>query len=177
MLLTLRAAYITEVEQSLTYIRRTPKLSVEEKRRFFRTANRNLGSSALCLSGGASFGYYHVGLVKAFLEANLIPRVIAGTSAGGLIAALIGTRTDEELRQLLIPRLADNLTSTDNEPFRVWFKRFRQTGARFDSLSWARKVRRAVLLLAAAAHRCARRAGSLKARRRSGKRTRAPAAF
>ncbi|EJD53793.1 patatin-domain-containing protein [Auricularia subglabra TFB-10046 SS5] len=133
-------SYISEVEVSLAYIRRTPKLTIEEKRRFFRTANRNLGSSALCLSGGASFGYYHIGLVKAFLDANLIPRVIAGTSAGGLIAALIGTRTDEELRQLLVPRLADNLTSTDNEPFRVWFKRFRATGARFDSITWARKA-------------------------------------
>ncbi|KZW04014.1 patatin-domain-containing protein [Exidia glandulosa HHB12029] len=133
-------SYISEVEQSLVYVRRTPKLSIEEKRRFFRVANRNLGSSALCLSGGASFGYYHIGLVKAFLDANLIPRVIAGTSAGGLIAALIGTRTDEELRQLLVPRLADNLSSTDGEPFRVWFKRFRQTGARFDSVAWARKA-------------------------------------
>ena len=82
----------------------------------------------------------HIGLVKAFLDANLLPRVIAGTSAGGLIAALVGTRTDDELRELLVPRLADRLTSTDNEPFLVWFNRFRKTGARFDSVTWAKKA-------------------------------------
>ena len=38
-----------------------------------------------------------------------MPRVIAGTSAGGLIAALVCTRSDEELRLLLNPKLADNM--------------------------------------------------------------------
>ena len=50
-------AYITEVEAALVYIRSTPVLSSEEKRRFFKSANMNLGISALCLSGGATFGY------------------------------------------------------------------------------------------------------------------------
>jgi len=56
-ILTFHSAYIKEVEEALDYIRRSDQLSLEEKRRFFRTTNRNLGASALCLSGGASFGY------------------------------------------------------------------------------------------------------------------------
>ena len=32
-------------------------LSIDEKKRFFKSANTNLGITALCLSGGASFGY------------------------------------------------------------------------------------------------------------------------
>ena len=48
--------YIAEVEKALIYIRETPVLSVEEKRRFFKSANLNLGVTALCLSGGAGFG-------------------------------------------------------------------------------------------------------------------------
>jgi predicted acylesterase/phospholipase RssA len=76
--------------------------------------------------------------VKAFLDAGLLPRVITGTSAGGLIAALVCTRTDEELRALLIPELATKLTACE-EPFRVWSKRVWATGARFDSIQWARK--------------------------------------
>ncbi|KAG8966091.1 hypothetical protein FRC03_012503 [Tulasnella sp. 419] len=131
-------SYVSEVEAALVYIRRTDKLSIEEKRKFFRSANTNLGSSALCLSGGASFGYYHFGVVRAFLDAGLLPRVIAGTSAGGLIAALICTRTDAELRQLLVPELADKITACE-EPIRVWMKRFLKTGARFDTAQWARK--------------------------------------
>ncbi|KAI0774283.1 acyl transferase/acyl hydrolase/lysophospholipase [Fomes fomentarius] len=132
-------SYITEVEKALEYIRDTPSISNEEKKRFFKSANTNLGTSALCLSGGASFGYYHFGVVKAFLDQDLLPRVISGTSAGGLVAALICTRTDAELKELLVPELANRITACE-EPFQVWFKRFWTTGARFDSETWARKA-------------------------------------
>ncbi|KAF8974528.1 acyl transferase/acyl hydrolase/lysophospholipase [Flammula alnicola] len=131
-------SYFDELEKSLEFIRETPELSVDEKKRFFKSANTNLGISALCLSGGASFGYYHCGVVKAFLDAGLLPRVITGTSAGGLIAALTCTRTDEELKVLLVPRLANRITACE-EPLSVWIKRFWKTGARFDSVTWARK--------------------------------------
>ena len=50
-------AYITEVERCLVYIRESEVLSIEEKRRFFKSANKHMGISALCLSGGAGFGY------------------------------------------------------------------------------------------------------------------------
>lgn len=132
-------SYLNEVTAALAYIRDTPQLSPEEKRRFFRSANKNLGASALCLSGGASFGYYHFGVVRALLDAGLLPRVVAGTSAGGLVAALVCTRTDEELKELLVPRLAEKISACE-EPFRIWWRRFRVTGARFDTPQWARKV-------------------------------------
>lgn len=77
-------------------------------------------------------------MIRAFLDANLLPRVIAGTSAGGLIAALVCTRTDSELRELLVPELANRLTACE-EPFSAWIKRVWKTGARFDSILWARK--------------------------------------
>ncbi|KAH7887712.1 acyl transferase/acyl hydrolase/lysophospholipase [Phlebopus sp. FC_14] len=131
-------SYYNEQEKALQFICETPDLSIEEKKRFFKSASTNLGTSALCLSGGASFGYYHFGVVKAFLEAGLLPRVIAGTSAGGLIAALVCTRTDVELKELLVPELAHKLTACE-EPLNVWIKRFWRTGARFDSVAWARK--------------------------------------
>ncbi|KAF9567310.1 patatin-domain-containing protein [Agrocybe pediades] len=131
-------SYFDELESALTFIRETEELTVDEKKRFFRSTNTNLGISALCLSGGASFGYYHCGVVKAFLDSGLLPRVITGTSAGGLIAALTCTRTDDELKALLAPELANRITACE-EPFTVWFKRFWKTGARFDSVTWARK--------------------------------------
>ncbi|TFK23281.1 patatin-like phospholipase domain-containing protein [Coprinopsis marcescibilis] len=132
-------AYFDELEKSIQFIRGSSELSVEEKRRFFKSANTNLGTSALCLSGGASFGYYHFGVVKAFLDAGLLPRVITGTSAGGLIAAFACCYTDEELKALMIPELADRITACE-ESITVWIQRFLKTGARFDSVSWAEKV-------------------------------------
>ncbi|KAF8914659.1 acyl transferase/acyl hydrolase/lysophospholipase [Mucidula mucida] len=131
-------SYLDEQEKALEYIRETPDLSVEEKKKFFKSANTNLGISALCLSGGAALGYYHYGVVRAFLDAGVLPRVITGTSAGGLIAALTACYTEEELKEILIPELAERLTACD-EPFSVWGKRLWETGARFDSVTWARK--------------------------------------
>ena len=81
----------------------------------------------------------HFGVVKAFLDADLLPRVISGTSAGGLVAALVCTRTDAELKQLLVPELANRITACE-DPFNIWFYRFWKTGARFDSVKWAKKA-------------------------------------
>ncbi|KAF9009035.1 acyl transferase/acyl hydrolase/lysophospholipase [Cyathus striatus] len=131
-------SYFDELEKSLEFIRETPELSIDEKKRFFKSANTNLGVSALCLSGGASFGYYHCGVLRAFLDAGLLPRVITGTSAGGLIAALACTRTEDELKILLVPELAHRITACE-EPPSVWIPRVWRSGARFDSLIWARK--------------------------------------
>jgi hypothetical protein len=50
-------AYHTELQSALQFVRESLELSIEEKRRFFKNASTNLGTSALCLSGGASFGY------------------------------------------------------------------------------------------------------------------------
>jgi len=67
-------------------------------------------------------------VVKAFLDANLLPHVVSGTSAGGLIAAFVCCYTEDELKTLLVPKLADRITACE-DPFSVWFKRFWTTGA------------------------------------------------
>lgn len=56
-MLTLFIAYVTEQEKALQFIRECPELTNEEKKRFFKNINTNLGTTALCLSGGATFGY------------------------------------------------------------------------------------------------------------------------
>ncbi|CAG8495350.1 5613_t:CDS:2 [Ambispora leptoticha] len=131
--------YIDEVTESLDFVRKSKALPLDEKRHLFKNAYKNYGRTALCLSGGAGFGYYHLGVVKALFDADLLPSVITGTSAGGLIAALVCVRTDEELAQILNPDLCCRMTAcSDSIP--VWFKRFLETGARFDARDWARKV-------------------------------------
>lgn len=133
-------AHVHEVAACLDFVRTSTDVSLEEKRAFYRDINRNYGSSALCLSGGASFAYNSWGVVRAFLDADLLPRVITGTSAGGLVAALVCTHTNDELKQLIRPELADKITACE-EPFTTWGKRWWETGARFDAILWARKVR------------------------------------
>lgn len=60
----------------------------------------NYGTSALMLSGGATWGLYHMGVCKALHEQGLIPSVVCGSSMGAIIAAGICTRTPTELDAL-----------------------------------------------------------------------------
>ncbi|KAK4047625.1 hypothetical protein OIV83_005283 [Microbotryomycetes sp. JL201] len=133
--------YVEEVARCISFVRQAPAstISLEEKQEFFRSAAKNLGASALCLSGGACFGWYHLGVCRAMLDEGLLPRVITGTSAGALVAAFICCRTDSELRQLLKPELADRITACEESTFN-WLRRFWRTGARFDTVDWARKA-------------------------------------
>lgn len=66
----------------------------------FRRAAHIFGRSALLLSGGASLGFFHLGVVKALSEQDLLPNVLSGASMGALIACGTGVRTDEELKVL-----------------------------------------------------------------------------
>ncbi|KAK4157907.1 hypothetical protein C8A00DRAFT_29135 [Chaetomidium leptoderma] len=130
--------FTDEVERSIKFLVETKQLSTEEKRVMFKGICANHGRTALCLSGGATFAYYHFGVVKALLEEDYLPDIITGTSGGALVAALVATRTNDELKQLLVPSLAHRITAC-REPITVWFRRWWATGARFDSVDWARQ--------------------------------------
>lgn len=126
------------VEKSLKFILETHQMQSDEKRELFKSLHANYGRTALCLSGGATFAYYHLGVVKALLEEDLLPDVITGTSGGALVAGLVATRTNEELKQLLVPALAHRITAC-SDPFLTWVRRWYSTGARFNSVDWAQK--------------------------------------
>lgn len=132
--------YNTEVVKCLKVIVETKCINFREKRIFFKIINKNFGRSCLVLSGGASFCYNHFGVLKALLENDLMPKIISGTSGGGMIAALVATRTNEELLSLINKKLASRITAFGDEPTATWIKRWWNTGARFDSIKWARKA-------------------------------------
>ena len=130
--------YVDEISASLRFLFSTRQLTTEQKRELSRHLSNNFGRTALCLSGGATFAYYHIGIAKAMLDANLLPDLITGTSGGALVAALLATRTDDELRKLLVPALAYRITAC-HDPWTTWVRRWWQTGARFDSVEWAKR--------------------------------------
>ncbi|CAK9435448.1 uncharacterized protein LODBEIA_P01750 [Lodderomyces beijingensis] len=130
--------YYKEVVLCIDTIIDSKELNIEVKYKFFKTVSQNLGKSALCLSGGACFAYTHFGIAKALLDQDLLPNIISGTSGGGLIASLLCTRTDEELKKLLVPQLARKITACE-DPWYIWIPRLLRTGARFDAIAWARK--------------------------------------
>jgi len=79
-------------------------ISLPEKLEFFRRASHCFGRTALMLSGGGALGPFHIGVIKALLEQGLLPNVISGSSAGSLMAATVGTRTEDELKSVFDPR-------------------------------------------------------------------------
>ncbi|KAL9585020.1 MAG: hypothetical protein Q9212_001772 [Teloschistes hypoglaucus] len=133
----LAQSFIDELYASLHFLLRNSILDEAEKYSLARHLNTNVGRMALCLSGGATFAYYHFGVVKALVDHSLLPDVITGTSGGALVAALVSTRTDSELKSLLVPALAHKIKACQ-DGFMTWSPRWWQTGARFDSLEWAR---------------------------------------
>lgn len=46
---------------------------------FLRAARRSLGRTALCLSGGGSMAMYHLGVVRALIEAGVFRYIKART--------------------------------------------------------------------------------------------------
>ena len=97
--------YIDEIDDSLRFLAEleTDDIGVQEKLDFFYRANVCYGRSALMLSGGGVLGFYHLGVVKSLLDEGLLPRVISGSSAGALVAGVVGTHTDEELQHFYDP--------------------------------------------------------------------------
>ncbi len=93
--------YVNEICEALQDIAEVDEkiISRAKKIDLFHRASDCFGRSAMMLSGGGSLGYFHLGVVKALMEHDLLPTVLSGSSAGSLVAAVIGTHTDDELEQ------------------------------------------------------------------------------
>jgi TAG lipase/steryl ester hydrolase/phospholipase A2/LPA acyltransferase len=89
--------YVQEVKHQLNTVLQSKEIDIKDKITFFRETRHSYGRTALLLSGGASLGSFHMGVVKALFDHGLLPRIIAGSSVGSIVAAIISVRTDEEL--------------------------------------------------------------------------------
>lgn len=117
------------------------KLQREQVKTFLKRARASYGRTALCLSGGAMMGCYHFGSVQALLDENILPHIISGTSAGSVIAAMLCTRTDDEIRRDMRPEvLVDRLTCFSKS----WPDRLRnvyKNGCLFDQEEWLELIK------------------------------------
>ena len=97
--------YVNEVSSALKHLAkpRIKGVQLEEKIDFFHRAHLCFGQSALMFSGSGTFVFFHVGVLKALWQQDLIPDVISGASGGALIAAAAGTRKKEDLGNIFTP--------------------------------------------------------------------------
>ncbi|XP_074577413.1 LOW QUALITY PROTEIN: triacylglycerol lipase SDP1-like [Curcuma longa] len=91
--------YIDEVSTQLKMVCNSDsdELLLEEKLAFIHETRHAFGRTALLLSGGASLGAFHVGVVKTLVEHKLLPRIIAGSSVGSVMCAVVATKSWPEL--------------------------------------------------------------------------------
>ena len=92
--------YIDEVRLHLEQITLSDDISIREKLTFLRETRHSFGRTALVLSGGGVMGVFHLGVLKALVDHHMVPRILAGSSAGSLVCAFIATRSDAELQIL-----------------------------------------------------------------------------
>lgn len=97
--------YIREVSEALEFLCNVehPEFTQGDKIRIFSRVGKSFGRSALLLSGGATLGMFHIGVVKALVDNQLLPRIISGASAGSIIAGVVGTHNDAELPRVFDP--------------------------------------------------------------------------
>lgn len=92
--------YINEVSKQLRMVcdSDSEDLPLEEKFAFMHETRHAFGRTALLLSGGASLGTFHIGVVETLVEHKLLPRIIAGSSVGSIMASVLCTMSWPELQ-------------------------------------------------------------------------------
>ncbi|XP_042519559.1 triacylglycerol lipase SDP1-like [Macadamia integrifolia] len=92
--------YIDEVSTQLRMVCHSDseELLLEEKLAFMHETRHAFGRTALLLSGGASLGAFHIGVVKTLVEHKLLPRIIAGSSVGSIMCSIVATMLWPELQ-------------------------------------------------------------------------------
>ena len=97
--------YIQELVEGLQQIADLPDnvLGLQDKIDFFSRTSQAHGKSALMLSGAGSLAPFHLGVCRSLFSQNLLPKIISGSSAGAIIAAIFCSYNDQELEELLEP--------------------------------------------------------------------------
>lgn len=115
--------YIHEICDALEYLapRDFKGIPWADRVEFFQRASHCYGRSALMLSGGGTLGYFHFGVLKALIEQRLCPAVISGASAGAFVAAVVGTRTDEEYLRLFDDHYLARALTANRENIKIGF--------------------------------------------------------
>lgn len=138
-----REALLRSVVVALRRVISTESKTVasDDKLTFFHHLRHSFGRSCLCLSGGATLGMYHVGVVKALFDAGCLPRIVSGSSVGAIIAGTICTRSPDRLKVFLSDPYAFDLDFFSGDSVLAKLSRAASRGAVLDSKALERCIR------------------------------------
>ena len=97
--------YVDEIVSALEHLAspEVDEISFGEKLDFFRRADHCFGRSAFMMSGSGSLFYFHIGVVRALWQEDLLPNVLSGSSGGSFVGSLLSTHSNGDLETLLDP--------------------------------------------------------------------------
>ena len=78
-------------------------ISRDELLDFFERAEHCYGNSALMMSGAGSLLFFHVGVLKALWQQDLLPEILSGSSGGAIVGTLACSHADDNLDAIFAP--------------------------------------------------------------------------
>ncbi|KAK6458688.1 acyl transferase/acyl hydrolase/lysophospholipase [Scheffersomyces xylosifermentans] len=95
--------YIDECQLSLNFLINDENVNLDDRYLLgmLIQTRKNIGRTALVLSGGSTFGFFHIGVLATLFESGLLPRIISGSSAGSVVASILCCHTNDETYVLL----------------------------------------------------------------------------
>ncbi|WEW59234.1 Lipase 5 [Emydomyces testavorans] len=144
--------YVTTATKAVAMVlEMAGRFNVDESRFLLeqlQATRQAFGRSALLLSGGATFGMNHTGVVKTLWQMRLLPRVISGSSAGSIVASVICAHPDDKIPKILSTFGNGDFSvfeSKDEVEYLVHrLKRFLRSGSLFD-IAHLRRIMRDLL--------------------------------
>jgi len=128
--------YVKEVENALNFLYNAPDSAfpLQDKFSFFMEVRQRFGRTALLASGGAAFGMFHVGILRAATLLDIVPRVVSGSSAGSIIAAGMASTLKEHYAKFDVPANYQLKAFSKGIPNELWenFKRLLSEGSFMD---------------------------------------------
>ncbi|CAI4996589.1 CPS_HP_G0076650.mRNA.1.CDS.1 [Saccharomyces cerevisiae] len=132
--------YLKESQAVLTALIHQSNMNDHYLLGILQQTRRNIGRTALVLSGGSTFGLFHIGILAALFESDLMPKVISGSSAGAIVASIFCVHTTQEIPSLLTNVLNmefnifnDDNSKSPNENLLIKISRFCQNGTWFNN--------------------------------------------
>eukprot|EP00980_Cylindrotheca_fusiformis_P019923 scaffold7017_cov134-Cylindrotheca_fusiformis.AAC.18 len=154
----LMEGYYSEVSKGLDYLaeaplsKEDPRAELADRMTLIRKMKQNTGRTALMLSGGGAQAMYHLGTIRALIDADLYDdiKVVSGTSGGSITAACCAMHTTKEiLDTICVPTVSTDyrLNGEMKEKNIKWFPPIQDMVAYWlkcrllvDSELWARGV-------------------------------------
>ncbi|KRX07659.1 Acyl transferase/acyl hydrolase/lysophospholipase [Pseudocohnilembus persalinus] len=89
--------FMEEVRLCVQYLLVSKSITQAQKFEFLVEQKHALGRTALIFSGGGLFALYSFGILQMLIEEKVFPKIIAGSSAGSIVASLVASCTEEEI--------------------------------------------------------------------------------